>query len=255
MQHAISFRRLVAVLVFGVLSLGLLTAGAEFAIAQDASQNDQDQQDQAQQDDGSSDTSSSDASGDASARDNQSAAEGQYDRQSPAEDQYDDQQADEGCADAREVASVGPTNRDTVTPFEVTSRTFRVTYDVTFDDPRDFRNTVEIDIEDRFGLADFENIDESSAGSFISTEGPGSFELVVNVQPKNGAEYAITVEDCAGTTNDNNGNRPDDVINVPDKKRLAKTGGVPLPAVALLALALVGTGLSVLRHAVRRDDA
>lgn len=44
------------------------------------------------------------------------------------------------------------------------------------------------------------------------------------------------------------------VINVPDKKRLAKTGGMPLPGTALLALALVGTGYSVLRFAIRRDD-
>lgn len=44
------------------------------------------------------------------------------------------------------------------------------------------------------------------------------------------------------------------VINIPDKKKLAKTGGMPLPGTALLALALVGTGYSVLRFAIRRDD-
>ena len=61
----------------------------------------------------------------------------------------------------------------------------------------------------------------------------------------------MTVEDCAGAASNNDN---DNIINVPNKKRLAKTGGMPLPGVALLAFALVGTGLSVLRHAVRRDD-
>lgn len=253
MQYAISFRRLVAVLVFGVLLLGLLTAGAKFAIAQDASQNEQDQRDRAQQDDGSSGTSSSDdATGDVSARDDQSAADDQYDDQSAAEDQYDDQQADEGCANPRQVASVGPTTRNTITPFEVTSRTFRVTYDVTFEDRQNDRGTVRIEIQDRSSLTDFEDVVESGTGSFISAEGPGSFELVVNVQPVDGAEYAITVEDCVRAA-DNDGRR-EDIINVPNKKRLAKTGGMPLPAVALLSLALVGSGLSVFRHAVRRDN-
>jgi cytoskeletal protein RodZ len=241
MQHAISFRRLVAVLVSGVLLLGLLTAGAEFALAQGASQDGQDQQD-----DGSSDISSRD-----DAADDVSAAENQYDGQSAAEDQYDDQQADEECVNPREVGSVGPTTRDSETPFEVTNRTFRVTYNVTVEDRQDDDNTVRIEIQDRSRLTVVENVDESGAGSLISTEGPGRFDLVVNVQPEDGARYTITVEDCAGAASNNDN---DDIINVPNKKRLAKTGGMPLPAVALLAFALVGSGLSVFRHAVRRDD-
>lgn len=40
---------------------------------------------------------------------------------------------------------------------------------------------------------------------------------------------------------------------IPDKKVLAATGGIGLPGTAFLALALVGTGLSVLRFGMRRD--
>jgi hypothetical protein len=41
---------------------------------------------------------------------------------------------------------------------------------------------------------------------------------------------------------------------IPDKGTLAKTGGVPLTGAAVLALASVGLGVSVLRFAVRRDQ-
>src|SRR5829696_3901969 len=73
------------------------------------------------------------------------------------------------CQNPRGVRSVGPTKDNTVTTFKVEGRTFRVTYDVTLDDRN---NTVNIDIEDRFGLADFETVEQSGEDSFISTEGP-----------------------------------------------------------------------------------
>ncbi|HEX4992425.1 MAG TPA: hypothetical protein VFV45_04275, partial [Rubrobacteraceae bacterium] len=40
---------------------------------------------------------------------------------------------------------------------------------------------------------------------------------------------------------------------IPDKGRLASTGGVPLAGVAIVALVSVGLGLSILRSATRRD--
>ena len=40
---------------------------------------------------------------------------------------------------------------------------------------------------------------------------------------------------------------------IPNKGLLANTGGMPLAGVALLALAMVGLGISVLRSAIRRD--
>jgi hypothetical protein len=43
------------------------------------------------------------------------------------------------------------------------------------------------------------------------------------------------------------------VKTIPDKGRLADTGGLPLAGVAVVALASVGLGLSILRFATRRD--
>jgi hypothetical protein len=40
---------------------------------------------------------------------------------------------------------------------------------------------------------------------------------------------------------------------IPNKGRLAGTGGVPLTGAALLALASVGLGVSILRFAIRRE--
>jgi len=158
----------------------------------------------------------------------------------------DGQQQGGACANAEEVASVGPTTDNSVTPFETTGRTFRVSYTVSGIDPRD-ADTVEIDIEDRFGLVDFAIVDEDGSDSFIVTEQAGSFELVVNVRPQNSAEYTVTVEDCGGTGDGPAGDQyddgdvddPDDVVGGPkDDKPLPKTGGAPvLLGAAALALA------------------
>ena len=40
---------------------------------------------------------------------------------------------------------------------------------------------------------------------------------------------------------------------IPNKGKLASTGGMPLAGVGLLSLALVGLGVSVLRSAIRRE--
>jgi hypothetical protein len=40
---------------------------------------------------------------------------------------------------------------------------------------------------------------------------------------------------------------------IPNKGKLASTGGMPLAGVGLLSLALVGIGVSVLRSAIRRE--
>ncbi|HSL01507.1 MAG TPA: hypothetical protein VK869_14325 [Rubrobacteraceae bacterium] len=247
MQHAISFRRLVAVLVSGVLLLGLLTAGAEFALAQGASQNGQDRQD-----DRSSDTSSRD-----DAADDVSAAESQYDGQSAADDQYDDQQADEECVNPREVETFTSTEDREVQPtppFEITGEVFRLRFETEPDVQDTSRTTVRVIVdvwdENEQPIGEGFVARGGADGSENILAGPGTFRLNIRADA---ASYEITVEDCVEAAN-NNDDRPDDVINVPNKKRLAKTGGMPLPGVALLAFALVGSGLSVFRHAVRRDD-
>lgn len=57
------------------------------------------------------------------------------------------------------------------------------------------------------------------------------------------------------TTTTNTKSAKGDVLSstIPDKKVLAATGGIALPGTAFLALALIGTGLSMLRFGIRRD--
>jgi hypothetical protein len=98
------------------------------------------------------------------------------------------------------VLTVGPTTENTRTSFTTTGNVFRVNYDVAFNDPEAFNNTAEIDIEDRFGLVDFVNVHEDETNSFIVTEGAGTYDLVVQIAPPNGATYTVTVEDCRGAT-------------------------------------------------------
>jgi len=71
---------------------------------------------------------------------------------------------------------------------------------VAFNDRQAFNNAADIDIEDRFGLVDFVNLSEDETNSFIVTEGAGTYDLVVQIAPPNGATYTVTVEDCRGTT-------------------------------------------------------
>jgi hypothetical protein len=163
------------------------------------------------------------------------------------------------------VITVGPTTENTKTPFTTTGDVFRVSYDVAFEDPDAF-NSADIDIEDRFGLVDFAIVDQDEQNSFIVTEGAGSYDLVVNIQPPNGATYKVTIEDCGAAANGNgddvngddvNGddvNNPDKVIpDTTSKKPLPPTGGVPLLSLAAVALALGGAGFSILRTSRRRD--
>src|SRR5215204_1711249 len=103
------------------------------------------------------------------------------------------------CQNPEEVLTVGPTTDNIRTPFTTTGDVFRVSYDVAFNDPEAF-NAADIDIEDRFGLVDFVNLSEDEINSFIVTEGAGSYDLVVQIDPPNGATYTVTVEDCGGTT-------------------------------------------------------
>ena len=169
---------------------------------------------------------------------------------------------DGACQNPQEVIAVGPTTENTRTPFTTTGDVFRVSYDVAFQDPGPFDNAT-IDIKDRFGLVDFAIVDKDEGNSFIVTDDAGSYDLVVNIKPPNGATYTVTIEDCGAAANGNGGNNgtaagdqynPDDVIpDTTSKKPLPNTGGVPLPAFAFGALALIGVGFSVLRTSTRRD--
>jgi hypothetical protein len=116
---------------------------------------------------------------------------------------------------------------------------------------------------------DFAVVDKDEKNSFIVTEGAGSYDLIVNVDPPNGATYTMTIEDCGGATQGNGDddgtaagdqydggdtNNPDKVIpDTTSKGPLPNTGGVPLLGLAVIALALVGAGFSILGASIRRD--
>jgi len=119
----------------------------------------------------------------------------------------------DACQNPQEVVTVGPTTENTKTPFTTTGDVFRVSYDVAFDDPEAF-NHADIDIETPSGgLVEFANVSEDETNSYIVTEGAGSYNLVVKIDPPNGATYTVTIEDCGATTQgngDDNGTAADD---------------------------------------------
>ena len=145
------------------------------------------------------------------------------------------------CPGADEVASLGPTTNDLREAFEVTGDSFRVSYDVTFEDPDDL-NDFTVDIEDEFGLVESDSVSADDSRTFFVPEGPGNFEVVTDVEPDTGATYTLTVEDCVGNgdgndnvSGDDNDTNGDDIINVPDKP-LPNTGGAaPSSLVGVLA--------------------
>lgn len=155
-------------------------------------------------------------------------------------DEGGSEQSGGSCPGAEEVKSVEPTTTDTEGQFEIAGETFRVTYDVNISQPNQFP-TIIIDIEDRLGLGPFVQISETGSDRFISTEGPGSFDFTVQVDPPNTAEYEIIIEDCAGVAADEDDE--EEIVNVPNDP-LPDTGGMPVSAVvSLAALLLVGASL------------
>jgi hypothetical protein len=147
---------------------------------------------------------------------------------------------DEQCQGAEIVAAVGPTTDNATTSFEATGETLRVTYQVQF---LDEFSSLDITIEDRFGVLQSEFIDESGTDSFIVvTEEPNAFDLITELFPANSGEYAVVVENCAGSTPapPGGGGGESTIINIPEKP-LPFTGGpeIALPTGALL----LGTGM------------
>jgi len=192
----------------------------------------------------------------------------------------------ESCENLKTLASIGPQVSDDKKDFETTKDRFRVTYEVDFknDDPLDFRD-FEVDINDRFGLVEFDSADKDSAKSFIVIADPGKYSIQTDVTPNNGATYTVKVEECSATppesttpeattpesttpettvaenTTPVEGQSPEqppaDVSNpkavMPGTsavKKIPNTGGPPY--LILSALALLGTALVVGRGILRR---
>jgi hypothetical protein len=116
-----------------------------------------------------------------------------------------------------------------------------------------------------------QGVEITSTDSEVTIEGPNdenlsdhaTFDTSDQSFDTNGEYTVVTSTGVTCTVTSVGGNADDaqyeeveeiEIINVPDKKRLTKTGGMPLPGTAFLALALVGAGYSVLRFAIRRDD-
>src|SRR4051794_30803891 len=92
---------------------------------------------------------------------------------------------DGACQNPQELITVGPRTENSKRPFTTTGDVFRVSYDVAFKDPGPFDNA-DIDIEDSFGgLVDYAIVDKDEKNSFIVTEGAGTYDLVVNIDPPN----------------------------------------------------------------------
>jgi hypothetical protein len=201
------------------------------------------------------------------------------------------QNSSSSCKNPSRLDSIDDATRDASFSFNTTGNKFRVTYDVTFDTDGDSfrieinRNGTEVESD--------ETTEDVTDRDFIVSAGSDTYELRADVTPDDTATYSVTVDDCRGSDDNNDGNNRNNnrnnrnndnnrnnriiridrnnddnnggaarqqygdteviVKTIPDKGRLADTGGLPLAGVALVALASVGLGLSILRSATRRD--
>ena len=184
-------------------------------------------------------------------------------------------QSNEGCANLRTLASMGPQISDDLQTFETTTDRFRVTYEVDFknDDPIEFRD-FSVDITERFGLVEFDSAQRDRSKSFIVIADAGRYAVETDVTPNNGATYTVVVEECSnpqGEPPPRNGtrsndtpvrdqyapdkqlgpvDRPEGVIRRTTVRRVPPTGGPPYLAVG--AVALLGVALIAGRGALKR---
>jgi hypothetical protein len=157
----------------------------------------------------------------------------------------------------------------------------------------EFRIEVERDDPNRTVVAS-DSTDVDDTVNFTVSRGADDYILDATiVDAPGGATYSVTVDDCLGNNNGgtnrhhhnrHNNNRhhnrhnnrfhhnrhnnanavtrqyestvKDRVIKktIPNKGTLASTGGMPLAGVALLSLAMIGLGVSILRSTIRRDS-
>jgi hypothetical protein len=180
--------------------------------------------------------------------------------------------ASEGCDNPREITTfTGQELRRTAT-FEVPTDVMRIRY---FIEPTtDFGGFLDVEVFKKGNVIPVDLIStELRAGPSGGSENvlldeSGTYYL--EIDPFD-VSYQIAVDACggdlppqpggpgnaAGDQYDDGGgdvNDPDKVIpDTTSKKPLPNTGGVPLVGLAVLALALVGVGFSVLRTSIRRD--
>lgn len=192
------------------------------------------------------------------------AAEQQYEDEPRVEAQQATQlpgpEASEGCDNPREITTLEGEERRRTEVFEAPTDVLRVRYFIEPTDESGGDLTVYVFKEDDDLFFDFlttETVTEPSGGSEnILLDERGSYYL--EIDPFD-LSYEIAVDACEGDRplrpdngrGDDNGDNADDRADVdpdtiPDKRRLAKTGGSPLGA--LLGLAMVGGGVALLRR-------
>ncbi len=199
---------------------------------------------------------------------------------SSAAAQVGEAEADEGCANPQVVETFSGTENQRTPQFEITSDTFRLTYNIEMTGPNSFpvfgtdvlgENGQPIGTDQR----SFLTFEEDSI-----LAGPGVFALKIRASDVN---YEITVKDCTGAGNGGNGNggnggsatdqynQGDDdrdrvrqlgdsaqydqynqqrqkVINIPNKSLPHSGGFPPLLAIGFLIVAGGGLGASILRR-------
>jgi hypothetical protein len=180
--------------------------------------------------------------------------------------------ASEGCDNPREIATFTGQERRRTAAFEVPTDVMRIRY---FIEPTtDSGGFLAVDVLKENNNLFFDGfvsevVNGPSGGSEnILLDEPGSYFL--EIVPFD-VSYQIAVDACGGDLppqpggsgnaagdqyNDGGGdmNNPKDVIDdTTSKKPLPPTGGVPLPGLAVGALALAGVGFSVLRTSIHRD--
>lgn len=162
-------------------------------------------------------------------------------------------QENEDCANPTEVDTF-TTTPDTTDEFNITGDEFRVRARY---DSEDEDATLEITFfEDNRATEESFTV-SGGQGSRIIPLGPGDFQLEIQ-ETGNIDSATITVEDCAGETedgatedqydDDGDDNGDDSVINVPDKD-LPNTGGFPpLLVVGFFLVAGAGLATALLRR-------
>ncbi len=176
----------------------------------------------------------------------------------------------EGCDNPTEITTFAGQERRRTAVFEVPTDVMRIRY---FIEPTaDFGGFLDVEVFKKGNVIPVDLVStELRAGPSGGSENvlldeSGTYYL--EIDPFD-VSYQIAVDACggdlppqpggsgnaAGDQYDDGGvNDPDEVIpDTTSKKPLPNTGGVPLVGLAVVALALVGVGFSVLGTSIRRD--